>query len=258
MSLSGRTAVVTGGGRGIGAAVARALAVEGVRVLVAARSLGEVEAVADGIRLRGGDAAAARCDVSDPESVAGLGAAARERFGAVDVLINNAGIATSAPVHKITLEEWDRVFAVNVTGTMLCTQQFLPGMLQRGWGRVVNVASIAGRTGAAYIATYAASKHAVVGFTRSVAAEVAARGVTVNAVCPGYVDTPLTEESIRRIVERTGRGADEAREAILATTPQHRLLDPEEVAYATVMLCRDEARGINGQALVIDGGAILS
>ncbi len=258
MILEGRTAVVTGGGRGIGAAVGRALAAEGAAVLLAARTVAEVEGVAEELRAAGHAAWGVACDVTDPDQVRALAAAAQERMGRVDVLVNNAGIATSAPLKAITLETWNRVFAVNATGTFLCTQALLPGMVERGWGRVVNVASIAGRTAAPYIAAYAASKHAVVGFTRAVAAEVAASGVTVNAVCPGYVDTRMTDESVARIAGKTGMPPEEARARILGTTPQHRLIEPEEVAFLVVMLCDHRARGVNGQAVVVDGGALLA
>jgi len=190
--------------------------------------------------------------------VRALAAAAAERMGKADILINNAGIATSGPLKAITLETWNRVFAVNATGTFLCTQALLPGMVERGWGRVVNVASIAGRTAAPYIAAYAASKHAVIGFTRAVAAEVAASGVTVNAVCPGYVDTKMTDDSVARIAAKTGMPAAEARERILGTSPQHRLMEPEEVAFLVLTLCDPRARGVNGQAVVLDGGALLA
>lgn len=255
-SLAGRGAVVTGGGRGIGAAVARELAAAGARVVVSARSADEIEAVAAALRDAGAEAHAVACDVTDPAAVEALAAAAGERLGAVDLLVNNAGIATSAPLKAITLEEWNRVFAVNVTGTFLCTRALLPGMLERGWGRVVNVASIAGRIGAPYISLYAASKHAVVGFTRALAAEVAAKGVTVNAVCPGYVDTPMTDGSVARIIAKTGISEEQALEHLRAASPQQRLMEPEEVAWLVARLCQSAARGINGQALVLDGGAV--
>jgi 3-hydroxybutyrate dehydrogenase len=255
--LTGRGAVVTGGGRGIGAAVAGALAEAGARVVVSARSAEEIEAVAAGLRGRGLDVDAVPCDVSDPAAIERLAAAARARLGQVDILVNNAGISSSAPVRSQSLEEWRRLFAVNVEGLFLATRAFLPGMAERGWGRVVNVASIAGRTGAPYIAAYAASKHAVIGFTRACAAEVAARGVTVNALCPGYVDTPMTDRSIERIVEKTGRPAEETRRRLLDANPQGRLIEAGEVAFLAVALCDERARGVNGQAIGIDGGAFL-
>jgi 3-hydroxybutyrate dehydrogenase len=258
MSLDGRGAVVTGGGRGIGAAVARALAREGAAVVVAARTLDQVERVAAELRESEWNAWAVVCDVTRPESVRELARGAIQRLGHVDILVNNAGVAHSAPLHKITLEDWNRLFAVNATGTFLCTQAFVPGMLERKWGRVVNVASVSGLTGARYIAAYAASKHAVLGFTRAVAAEVALQGVTVNAVCPGYVDTDLTRESVERIVRETGRTREQALQALLERTPQRRLIEPEEVAHAVLALCDELAKGVNGEAIVIDGGALLA
>lgn len=257
MTLDGRGAVVTGGGRGIGQAVAAELAARGARVVITSRSAHEIEAVAAEIRRAGGDAEAMPCDVTDPDAIERLARAAGERLGQVDILVNNAGIASSAPLHRQTLEEWRRLFAVNVEGTFVATRAFLPGMLARGWGRIVNLASVAGRTGAAYIAAYAASKHAVVGLTRALAAEVAHQGVTVNAVCPGYVATPMTEQSIARIVTKTGISPEAARAKLVESNPQRRLIEPVEVAYAVAMLCDERARGINGQALGVDGGAFL-
>lgn len=256
MTLAGRGAVVTGGGRGIGAAVARTLAAAGVRVVVAARSRAQVEGVAEGLRSAGHEAFALECDVSDPGAVERLAKGAVERLGTVDVLVNNAGRADSAPLARQTLEAWRDLFTVNVEGTFLVTRALLPGMLERRWGRVINVASVAGRAGAPYITAYAATKHAVVGFTRALAAEVAARGVTVNAVCPGYVDTGMTDESIGRIAAKSGMAEEEARRRIVAANPQGRMITVEEVAYVVAALCDERARGINGQAIGIDGGAL--
>ena len=258
MKLEGKGAVITGGGRGIGAAVAHALAREGASVVVSARSEAEIESVAAELRGGGHAAWAVPCDVTDPAQVFGLAERAAEYLGQVDVLVNNAGIAPSAPLKSLTLEVWNRTLAVNATGVFLCTKAFLPGMVERGWGRVVTVASIAGKTGGPYISAYAASKHAVLGFTRSVAAEVARSGVTVNAVCPGYVDTPMTDLSVARIVEKTGAEAESVRETMRRTSPQNRLMEPEEVAVAVVNLCDPAARGINGQGVVVDGGGVQS
>lgn len=254
--LEGRGAVVTGGGRGIGRAVAEALADAGARVVVAARTESEIREVAGGLREAGHDAHAVACDVTDPASVEALAAEAARRLGEVDILVNNAGVAHSEPLHHLTLEEWNRVLAVNATGTFLSTRAFLPAMVERGWGRVVMVASVAGLTGARYVAAYAASKHAVLGFTRSVAEEVAGRGVTVNAVCPGYVDTDMTRGAIARIVEKTGRSREEVLKSIADRSPQGRLIRPAEVAHAVLSLCAEEAAGITGEALVVDGGEL--
>ena len=252
--LSGRRAVVTGGGRGAGEAIARSLAEAGASVLVAARTASEVQCVARDIG--GGRAWAAVCDVTDEASVRQLAETAARTLGDVDILVNNAGIALSAPVRTTSLEDWERVFAVNVRGTFLCTRAFLPGMLARGWGRVIAIASTAGLRGDRYISAYAAAKHAVVGFTRSVAAEAARSGVTANAVCPGYLDTGMTRESVARIVEKTGRSSAEALDAILSVNPQRRLIRPGEVAAVVRLLCGENGDGINGEAITIDGGEL--
>lgn len=249
--------MVTGGGRGIGAATARALAEAGARVVVAARSAGEIERVATELTAAGHEVAAIACDVADPDSVERLLEAALERLGAVEILVNCAGVASSAPLRRQTLEQWRHLFAVNAEGTFLACRAFLPGMVEGGWGRIVNIASLAGRTGAPYVSAYSASKHAVVGFTRSLAAEVAARGVTVNAVCPGYVATPMTERSIENISAKTGLSSEDARRRLVEANPQGRLIEPEEVAFVVAALCDERASGVNGQAIGIDGGAFL-
>lgn len=251
--FDGAVAVVTGGGQGIGAAVARALATEGAAVVVAARRAEPIEKVAAAIRDAGGKAWAVVCDVTDPASVHSLAQAAARRAGVVDILVNNAGAAHSAPLAKITLEDWNRVLAVNATGTFLCTQAFIPAMLMRKKGSVVNVASVAGLAGARYIAAYAAAKHAVIGLMRSVAAELEGTGVTCNAVCPGYVDTDMTKESIARVVTKTGKDAADALAAMLASAGQKRLITVEEVAEAVLRLCDPRGARPNGKAVTIAG-----
>jgi NAD(P)-dependent dehydrogenase (short-subunit alcohol dehydrogenase family) len=258
MELAGKRAVVTGASRGIGTAVARALARAGAEVLLAARSREPLEALVSELRSAGAKAHAASADVADPASVAALAAEADRAMGGVDLLINNAGIASSAPIQAITLEDWNRIFTVNATGTLLCLQAFIGPMAARGFGRIVNVASITSLSGAPYIGAYTASKHAVLGLTRVAAAEYKGKGVTINAVCPGYVDTPMTTESVRRVMERTGLSEQRALGAILKTAGQSRLVTPEEVAFAVATLCDARAGAINGQAIVVDGGGLLA
>lgn len=253
--LNEKVALITGGGRGIGRAIALALAGKGVRIAVAARTAEQVEQVAAEI---GNGAIAVTCDVSDPESVTQMFTQTRERLGDVDILVNNAGIAESATLVNTTDDLWHRHLAINLSGTFYCTRAALPAMLKKKWGRVINVASIAAKTGAPYIAAYAASKHGVLGLTRSVAQEVATSGITVNAICPGYVDTDMVTRGIEKITTVTGRSAEEARQTLEKTSPQNRLITAEEVAAVALLLASDEGRGINGQGIVIDGGAVLN
>jgi NAD(P)-dependent dehydrogenase (short-subunit alcohol dehydrogenase family) len=252
--LEGRTALVTGGGRGIGEAAALALARAGAAVAVVARNEDQVVEVASRLRKQGYGAFAFRCDVAEPRDVREVALAAREAMGRVDILVNNAGTASSNPLRRVTLDEWSHVMAVNVTGTFLFTKALLPGMVEHGWGRVVNVASLAGLKGAKYVSAYTASKHAVVGFTRAVAAEVEGTGVTVNAICPGYVNTPLTQETVARIIDKTGKSYAEAMKALLEQAGQYRLIPPTDVADAIVELCGDAAAHTSGEAIPMDGG----
>ena len=245
-----KTALITGGGRGIGRAIALAFAREGIRIAVAARTAEQVEQVAREI---GNDAMALVCDVADPQSVAQM----FERVGDVDILVNNAGVAESATVVNTTDELWHRHLSINLSGTFYCTRAALPAMLKKGWGRIINIASIAGKTGAPYIAAYSASKHGVLGLTKSIALEVATMGITVNAICPGYVDTDMVSRGVERITSRTGRTAEEALDTLKKMSPQNRLVTVEEVAAVALLLASDEGRGINGQGINVDGGTVL-
>lgn len=247
--LKNKIALITGGGRGIGRAIALLFAQHGARIAVAARTREQVESVAQEI---GNDAIAVVCDVANPTSVAEMFADLKP-----DILVNNAGVAESSPFVNTSDELWHRHLAINLTGTFYCTRAALPSMLEKGWGRVINIASIAAKTGAPYVAAYAASKHGVLGLTRSVALEVATTGVTVNAICPGYVDTEMVERGVERITERTGRTAEEALDTLKRMSPQNRLVTPEEVASMALLLASEDGRGINGQGINIDGGTVL-
>ena len=230
-----RTVVVTGGGRGIGRAVCDRFA--GDRVVAVGRTDSEVDEV---------------CDVTDEHAVEEL----FDRIGDVDVLVNNAGIGESNPLARVTLADWRRHLDVNATAPFLCTRAVLPGMLERGSGRIVTVASTAARVGTRFTAAYTASKHAAVGLMRAVAAEVAGTGVTANAVCPAFVRTDLTARAVARIVERTGRTAEATELALASLSPLQRLLEPDEVADAVWYLASPAAAAVNGQALVVDGGGV--
>ncbi len=257
MRLRNRLALITGGGRGIGRAIALEFAREGAQIALAARTREQVEEVADEV----GETAkplAVVCDVADVQSVESLFAAIFVHFGKwPDILVNNAGIAVSAPVVKTSDELWQRHLAINLTGSFYCTRSALPSMIEKRWGRIINIASIAGKTGAPYIAAYAASKHGLLGLTRSVALEVATKGITVNAICPGYVDTEMTSRGVENITTLTGRTSDEALDSIKRMSPQNRLVTSEEVAALALLLASDEGRGINGQAINVDGGTVM-
>jgi len=259
MKLENKIALITGGGRGIGRAIAFAFAREGANIAVAARTWEEVDAVANEINSECEvETVSIVCDVADNESVRAAFAEVIAAFGrGPDVMVNNAGIAESAPFLKTDEALWQRHLAINLTGTFYCTQAALPGMLERGWGRIINIASIAGKTGAPYIAAYAASKHGVLGMTRSLALEVAAKGITVNAICPGYVDTQMTSRAVANITAKTGKSAADGLAVLTSMSPQNRLITPEEVAAVALLLASAEGGGINGQAINIDGGTLM-
>ena len=249
--MTPRVALVTGGGRGIGRAIALRLATDGLTVAVAARTLEQVEETAAAARSTGARALAVALDVTEPASVTAAVERTASTLGPVDVLVNNAGIAQSAPLGRTDLALWDRHLRVNATGPFLLTRAVLGGMLERRWGRVINIASLAGLVGSPYVAAYTASKHALVGLTRAVASEVAGKGVTVNAICPGFVATDMVWSGARNIVDKTGTSFEAAVKALADMNPGRRLIEPEEVAEAAARLVDDAAT--NGECLVLDG-----
>jgi len=248
MWLTGKRALVTGGGRGIGAAIARALAAQGAHVTISGRTQSELDAVASAIGGR-----AVRADMMDRADTDRM---CRE-VGAVDILVNNAGAAESASLDKTSDAMWDRILELDATAPFRVTRALVPAMIAAKWGRIVNIASNAGVSGYGYTAAYCAAKHALVGMTRALAIDLARTGVTVNALCPGWVETALADEAVARIAAKTGRSIEDAHGTLAAMSPQRRMMTPDEVAHAAVMLCAENARGIHGQTLIIDGGAIL-
>lgn len=251
--MSTPVALVTGAGRGIGRAVAVALSEAGYAVALTARSRPELEETA---ALCSGSTLVREGDITSAAFVEELFAAAGDELGPVDVLVANAGAGVSASVWKTTDEQWQQMLDLNLTAPFRCVRAALPGMIDRGHGRVVVIASVAAKIGEPYIAAYTASKHGVLGLVRSAAREVATKGVTVNAVCPGYVDTPMTDQTIAGIVAKTGRSPQEARAALEAKQPNGRLVTVDEVASA-VMLCVTNG-AINGQGINVDGGGTTS
>ena len=257
LPLAGRHALVTGAGRGIGAAIAHRLAVDGATLTLLARGRDSLQALAEALPTTA-HARVLVCDVADAEAVAQAWRTLQEEgAAAVDILVNNAGQAASAPFTRTSDDLWQRMLAVNLNGTFHCARAALPAMLAAGWGRVVNVASTAGQRGYAYVAAYAAAKHGVIGLTRSLALEVAAKGITVNAVCPGFTETDLLRESLANVVAATGRDTASARAEFTRHNPQGRLVQAEEVADAVAWLCTPAARSINGQAISVSGGEVM-
>ena len=252
--LSDQHALVTGAGQGIGEAIARQLLAQGARVTVLGRRAETLQKLVDDYPQQ---CQMVLADVADESQVKAAFAQAVQAQGAINILVNNAGQASSAPFMKMDAAHWQQMLNVNLTGTMLCIQQVLPAMAAAGYGRIVNVASTAGLVGYAYVAAYVAAKHGVVGLTRALALEFAQKGITVNAVCPGYTETDIVKTSIDRVVAKTGRTAEEARAEFVKGNPQKRLVQPQEVADAVLWLCGKGASAITGQSIAVAGGEVM-
>ena len=253
--LAGQHALITGAGQGIGAAIARALAADGATLTLLGRRREPLDAVAATL----GDACVGveTGDVTDDAILAEAFASARAQRGPIAILVNNAGQAESAPFHRTTAELWQRMLAVNLTGSYLCAQLALPDLLQAPAGRVINIASTAGQRGYAYVTAYSAAKHGVVGLTRSLALELACTNVTVNAVCPGFTETEMLLQSLETIVTQTGRTEAAARAELTKTNPQGRLVQPDDVAAAVRWLCSNGAQSVTGQCISVAGGEVM-
>ena len=256
--LSGRRAVVTGAGRGIGRSIALALAQAGADVAVTARTQGEIEQLAAEIRAMGRQSLAVPCDVTDSEKVKHMASTLIDGLGGVDILVNNAGNAGSHKFLNHPDELWHRMLSINLTSVYYVTKAFVPRLIEQRWGRIITIASMASRVGGSYIAAYTAAKHGVLGLTRALAVELLPYNITVNAICPGYVNTPMTDASVSNIAARTGMSEAQAREALEKSSPQKRLFEPEEIAAVAVFLAQDINKGITGQAINIDGGGVMS
>jgi NAD(P)-dependent dehydrogenase (short-subunit alcohol dehydrogenase family) len=250
--LAGKHALVTGGARGIGGAITKTLIAHGARVTMTGR---DEKRLAEASVLLGAGFVVG--DASRQDDVVRSFNNATENFGRVDILVNNAGQAESAPFLKTDIHLWRRMLSVNLDGTFYFTQAALPGMLEAGWGRIVNVASTAGLVGYGYVTAYCAAKHAVVGLTRALAMEVAMKGVTVNAVCPGYTDTDMVRDAIENIVAKTGKVRETVVAELTARNPQKRLVLPEEAANAVAWLCLPGSEAINGQTVAVAGGEVM-
>lgn len=251
--MSDHHALITGGGSGIGAAIAARLAQDGVRLTLVGRTLAKLEKTAQSLP----NAHAIAADATNEDDVARAFDAAVKHFGPVTILINNAGGATSAPIGKTSLADWQQMLSINATSAFLCSRAAVPHMLKANFGRIVNVASTAGLMGYAYVTAYTASKHALVGLTRALAAELVKKPITVNAVCPGFTETDLLQRSLDNIVAKTGRSEAEARADVAKVNPQGRMITPEEVAETVAWLCKPQSASVTGQTIAIAGGELM-
>ncbi len=255
-TLENRIALVTGGQQGIGYSIACAMAEAGADVAICDLEMSSLENAAAEMRKFGGMVVPVFCDVTAPKRVQHMAEFVNQELGHVDILVNNAGVSGSHKFIGHPDDLWHKMLSVNLTGVYNICKAFVPQMADAKWGRIINIASTVAKRGGAYIAAYSASKHGVLGLTRALAVELNRYDITVNAICPGFADTPMNEQTIANIVKKTGRSEEEARQTIEGHSPQNRLISPEEVAALAVMLAGHEARGITGQGINVDGGEV--
>lgn len=256
MKLQGKVAFITGASGGIGGAVARLFAKEGANVGLAARSVDKLEALAKEVREIGRKAVVCKCDVMKDQEILDSIRKTVSELGPIDILVNNAGIVSFEPVHRLPDEVWDRTMQINAKAPFVAIREVLPSMIERKYGRIINVASVSGKIGLAYRSAYAASKHAVLGLNRSLSAEVAPRGITANCICPTFVSTGMFDESIQKWADETGKSFEEMSEELRNKVPMKRFIDPAEVAPLALLLASDDSAGITGQAVNVDGGFV--
>ena len=252
-----KIALITGGSGGLGRALARAFSGRGHPVVIIGRGRERLGPVAEEIARNGGQVLALPCDITRREQLKSLAERISAAMGAPQILINNAGIARAASFVEMRDELWDETLQTNLTGAYNCCKVFLPGMLKSGWGRIINIASTTAKVGYSHVSAYAASKHGLLGLTRTLALETARQGITVNAICPGYVDDERTRENARRMAEKTGKSVEEILRLFGSSAPQNRLIAPEEVASLALLMASDKLGGMTGQAINVDGGAVM-
>jgi 3-hydroxybutyrate dehydrogenase len=250
--------LVTGGSGGLGASLAGGFARQGYRVVITARGQERLQESADKMAQDGARVLAIACDVTDRNQVKNLGAEIAKSWGAVQILVNNAGIARAVSFSDMLDEQWDETLDTNLTGAYNCCKVFLPGMIQNQWGRIINIASTTAKVGYSHVTAYTASKHGVLGLTRSLALETARQGITVNSICPGYIDDERTHENARAMAEKTGKRVEEILKIFAASAPQNRLIDPDEVASLALLIASEKLSGMTGQAINVDGGAVMA
>lgn len=249
--------LITGGSGGLGRAIAEAFAGQGCRVVITARDPGKLQAAAEKIAREGAQVLALPCDIRRREQVRKLESEIIARWRAVNILINNAGIARAVKFTDMPNELWDETLETNLTGAYNCCKTFLPGMIQAKWGRIINIASTTAKVGYSHVTAYTASKHGLLGFTRSLALETARLGITVNAICPGYIDDGRTRENAQRMAEQTGKSVDDILKLFAASAPQNRLIAPGEVASLALLMASEKLGAMTGQAINVDGGAVM-